>query len=98
VVTLDDATSSIYSAILVEEEGTQSSFLGVHETIAAQGLFVAFYTDHDSHYLHTPKTGCQGSPDFPQGSESGLTARMIEDGGEVIRVPSNTLPGTRCPV
>ena len=57
VVTLDDATSRIYSAILVEEEGTQSSFLGLHETIAAQGLFGAFYTDRGSHYFHTPKAG-----------------------------------------
>ncbi len=37
VVTLDDATSEIYSAILVEEEGTVSSFLGLNETIAAKG-------------------------------------------------------------
>lgn len=57
VVTLDDATSAIYSAILVEEEGTQSSFLGLRETIAAQGLFSAFYTDRGSHYFHTPKAG-----------------------------------------
>src|SRR5881396_478103 len=31
VVTLDDATSAIYSAFLVEEEGTQSSFRGIGE-------------------------------------------------------------------
>jgi hypothetical protein len=37
VVTLDDATSEIYSAFLVEEEGTASSFLGLHEVIAARG-------------------------------------------------------------
>src|SRR5712691_9120967 len=42
VVTLDDATGAIYSAILVEEEGTMSSFLGLAETIAEQGLFRAF--------------------------------------------------------
>jgi hypothetical protein len=35
VVTLDDATGCIYSAILVEQEGTLSSFLGLHETILA---------------------------------------------------------------
>jgi len=28
-VTLDDATGMIYSAFLVEEEGTMSSFLGL---------------------------------------------------------------------
>jgi transposase len=57
VVTLDDATGAIYSAILVEEEGTMSSFLGLAETIAEQGLFRAFYTDRGSHYFFTPKAG-----------------------------------------
>ena len=57
IVTLDDATGTIYSAFLVEEEGTMSSFRGLHETIAAKGLFSAFYTDRGSHYFHTPKAG-----------------------------------------
>jgi hypothetical protein len=57
VATLDDATGALYSAILVEQEGTQSSFLGLAETIAKQGLFGAFYTDRGSHYFVTPKGG-----------------------------------------
>jgi helix-turn-helix protein len=57
VVTLDDATGCIYSAILVEQEGTLSSFRGLHETIAAHGLFSALYTDRGSHYFLTPKAG-----------------------------------------
>ena len=57
VVTLDDATGHIYSAVLVEQEGTLSSFLGLGETIAAHGLFGALYTDRGSHYFHTPKAG-----------------------------------------
>lgn len=57
VVTLDDATGAIYSAILVAQEGTASSFQGLAETIAGQGLFRAFYTDRGSHYFHTPKAG-----------------------------------------
>jgi transposase len=40
IVTLDDATSEIYSAFLVEEEGTASSFTGLHEVITAKGLFL----------------------------------------------------------
>ena len=55
VVTLDDATSAILSAVLVEEEGTASSFVGLKETIAAHGLFAALYTDRGSHYFHTPR-------------------------------------------
>jgi hypothetical protein len=57
VVTLDDATSAISSAILVEEEGTVSSFLGLAETIARHGLFCSLYTDRGSHYFHTPEAG-----------------------------------------
>ena len=57
VVTLDDATSAILSAVLVEEEGTASSFIGLKETIAAQGLFAALYTDRGSHDFHTPTAG-----------------------------------------
>jgi hypothetical protein len=41
VVTLDDATGELSLAILVEEEGTASSFLGLAETIAKRGLFRA---------------------------------------------------------
>src|SRR5215210_3206856 len=57
VVTLDDATSAMLSAVLVEEEGTASSFIGLKQTIAAHGLFSALYTDRGSHYFHTPTAG-----------------------------------------
>jgi hypothetical protein len=57
VVTLDDATGAIYSAILLEQEGTLSSFLGLAETIGKHGLFSALYTDRGSHYFVTPKGG-----------------------------------------
>jgi Helix-turn-helix domain len=55
VVTLDDATSAICSALLVEQEGTMSSFLGLAETITRHGLFGALYTDRGGHYFITPK-------------------------------------------
>ena len=57
IVTLDDATGCITSAFLVEEEGTMSSLLGLHATIAAHGLFSALYTDRGPHYFHTPEAG-----------------------------------------
>lgn len=57
VVTLDDATSAIYSAFLVEEEGTASSLRGLGEVVARHGLFCALYSDRGSHYFHTPKAG-----------------------------------------
>jgi transposase len=57
VVTLDDATSAIYSAILVEEEGTASTFAGLLEVFEAHGLPCSLYTDRGSHYFTTLKAG-----------------------------------------
>jgi transposase len=57
VVTLDDATSAILSAFLVDEEGTASSLRGLAEVIGTHGLFCSFYTDRGSHYFYTPKAG-----------------------------------------
>ena len=55
--TMDDATSEHYSMFFVEEEGTASSFQGVHDVIEAHGLFSSFYSDRGSHYWHTPEAG-----------------------------------------
>jgi len=57
IVTMDDATSRIYSAFLVEEEGTASSFRALEETFVAKGLPCSLYTDRGSHYFHTPEAG-----------------------------------------
>ena len=57
IVTMDDATSEIYSMILVAEEGTASTFAALRETIGEHGLFCALYTDRGSHYFHTPEAG-----------------------------------------
>src|SRR3954454_146048 len=61
IVTLDDATSEIYSMLLVEEEGTASTFQALGEVIDRHGLFCALYTDRGSHYFHTPKAGTKVS-------------------------------------
>ncbi|MDO8412449.1 MAG: ISNCY family transposase [Gallionellaceae bacterium] len=63
--TLDDATSEHYSMFFVEEEGTASSFQGVHDVIAAHGLFSSFYSDRGSHYWHTPEAGGKVDKDNP---------------------------------
>ena len=57
IVTMDDATSAIYSAFLIEEEGTASSFRGLAETFGAHGLPMSLYTDRGSHYFYTPEAG-----------------------------------------
>ena len=65
IVTLDDATSRIYSAFLVEEEGTMSSFVGLRQVVAEHGLFCALYTDRGSHYFETPVAGGKVDKDNP---------------------------------
>jgi transposase len=57
VVTMEDATSALYSAFLVDEEGTASSFQGLREVVATHGLFCSLYTDRGSHYFFTPEAG-----------------------------------------
>lgn len=57
IVTMDDATNEHYSMFFVDEEGTASSFRGVHDVIASRGLFSSFYSDRGSHYWHTPEAG-----------------------------------------
>ena len=57
IVILDDATSEIYYAQLVEEESTQTVMAGLWEVIQTQGLFCALYSDRGSHFFVTPKAG-----------------------------------------
>ena len=57
IVTMDDATSEIYSAFLVEEEGTASTFRALKQVFTDKGLPSSLYTDRGSHYFHTPEAG-----------------------------------------
>jgi hypothetical protein len=65
IVTMDDATSTIYSAFLVEQEGTISTFCGLLEVFVAQGLPCSLYTDRGSHYFYTDKVGEAVDKDRP---------------------------------
>ena len=65
IVTMDDATSEIYSAFFVEEEGTMSSFRALCEVIGERGLFCSLYADRASHYWHTPDAGGKVDKDNP---------------------------------
>jgi transposase len=55
IVTMDDATSTVYSAFLIEEEGIASTFRALLEVFRAKGLPSSLYTDRGSHYFYTPK-------------------------------------------
>lgn len=57
IATMDDATSEIYSAFLVEQEGTMSSFQGLLEVMSEHGIPASLYTDRGSHYVLTPEAG-----------------------------------------
>src|SRR6202049_2825987 len=57
IVILDDATSEIYYAQLVEEESTRTVMAGLREVIQNRGLFCALYSDRGSHFFVTPKAG-----------------------------------------
>jgi len=57
IVILDDATSEIYHARLVEEESSMTVMAGLREVIERKGLFCALYSDRGSHFWLTPKAG-----------------------------------------
>src|SRR6202165_5089853 len=57
IVILDDATSEIYYAQLVEEESTRTVLAGLREVIETKGLFCALSSDRGSHFFVTPKAG-----------------------------------------
>src|SRR3954451_23531958 len=57
IVTMDDATNVIYSAFLLPEEGTASTFRALLEVFGEHGLPLSLYTDRGSHYFYTPEAG-----------------------------------------
>ena len=62
IVILDDASSEIYYAQLVEEESTATVMAGLREVIERKGLFCALYSDRGSHFWLTPKVGGKVDP------------------------------------
>jgi hypothetical protein len=55
IVILDDASSEIYCAQLVNEESTRTVMQGVREVIERKGLFCSLYSDRGSHFFYTRK-------------------------------------------
>jgi transposase len=62
IVILDDATSEIYYAQLVEEESTLTVMAALQEVIERKGVFCALYSDRGSHFWLTPKAGGKVDP------------------------------------
>ena len=69
IVILDDASSEIYYAQLVEEESTATVMAGLKEVIERKGVFCALYSDRGSHFWLTPKVG--GKVDYHRRTQVG---------------------------
>ena len=57
IVILDDATSEIYYAQLVEQESTRTVMAAIRHVVEAKGWFSSLYSDRASHFFRTPKAG-----------------------------------------
>jgi transposase len=80
LVILDDATSEIYYAQLVQQESTMTVRRALREVIERQGIFCALYSDRASHFFYTPRAG--GKVDGERATQVGgalqeLNIRMI---------------------
>jgi transposase len=62
LVILDDATSQIYYAQLVEQESTLTVLGALREVIEQEGIFCALYSDRASHFFWTPRAGGKVDP------------------------------------
>lgn len=78
IVTMDDATSEVYSGFFCAEEGTMSAFRGLGEVIDGKGLFCSLYADRASHYWHTPEAGGKVDRDNPTQVRRALNQLGIE--------------------
>src|SRR3972149_3615333 len=57
LVLMEDASSEIYYAQLVEEESTRTVLQALREVVEQRGLFCALYSDRASHFFLTPQAG-----------------------------------------
>jgi len=57
IAVMDDATSEVYYAQLVEEESTPTVMAALRQVVQERGLFCALYSDRASHFFVTPKAG-----------------------------------------
>lgn len=57
IVILDDATSEIYYAQLVDQESTRTVMAGIRHVVETKGWFSSLYSDRASHFFRTPKAG-----------------------------------------
>src|SRR5512140_2895017 len=84
VAILDDATSEVYYAQLVDQESTATVMAGLKEVVEEKGIFCSLYSDRGSHFFHTPVAG--GPPDRNRKTQVG---RALEQLG-IEAIPANS--------
>jgi hypothetical protein len=94
ITLMDDATSEIYYAQLVEEEGTRTLMPAVREVIEQEGVFCAPYSDRASHFFVTPKAGGKLEPGNAVGA--GATGAGDQDDPGVLAASAGAY-GTQLP-
>src|SRR5262245_47998945 len=75
IVILDDATSEIYYAQLVEEESTRTVMAAIRHVVETKGWFSSLYSDRASHFFRTPKAG--GPVDTRERTEVGRALKEL---------------------
>jgi hypothetical protein len=73
---MDDATSEIYYAQLVEAESTRSVMTALREVIEAKGVFCSVYSDRASHFF-VPLKGQRGRVDHTKVTQVGCALQEL---------------------
>lgn len=76
IVILDDATSEIYYAQLVEQESTRTVMAAIRHVVQTKGWFSSLYSDRASHFFRTPKAG--EAVDTRHRTEVGRALKQLE--------------------
>jgi transposase len=84
VAILDDATSEVYYAQLVDQESTATVMAGLKEVVEQKGQFCSLYSDRGSHFFYTPVAG--GPPDRSRKTQ---IARALEQ-LNIEPIPANS--------
>ena len=75
LVILDDATSEIYYAQLVDAESTLSVMAALREVVERHGVFCTLYSDRAGHFFFTPKAG--GKVDMTRPTQAGRALQQL---------------------
>ena len=75
IVILDDATSEIYYAQLVDQESTRTVMAAIRHVVETKGWFSCLYSDRASHFFRTPKAG--GPVDARERTEVGRALKEL---------------------